>query len=128
MEIFKEIKIDVDSNDFSIFKTSLIDAICTPWSFEVERNLDNIQKGAISVSFSLRDSLLPDANLSLFWMDGSATIGNIVPPEFGQLSKQEYNLILDDFYNKFLNPILEKSGLRHEVSADEFVYNLLGKH
>jgi hypothetical protein len=50
--------------------------------------------------------------------DKIAYIANIVPREFGKLSKDQYNKILLDFYERCLKPICEKHSIPVEITTD----------
>ena len=90
-------------------------AVAPPWSYLYDREIDFVVGGK-SVSFAYRGGHLPDANHSLAWYDGEATIGNIVPTAFGQLTMSEYNRLLDDFNDKYIFPIAIEMKLSVEVT------------
>ncbi|MFZ5811702.1 MAG: hypothetical protein ACOY4F_06635 [Thermodesulfobacteriota bacterium] len=45
-------------------------------------------------------------------------IANIVPREFGELTKDQYNMILLMFYEKFLHPVCKKNSIKVEITTD----------
>jgi hypothetical protein len=84
----------------------------------VLRNSTNVgRQYSASASFAYRDGSLPNANLLLAWYDGIATIGNVVPANFGKLSRGEYNALLDDFCEKFLRPAAQVRSLVVDVTS-----------
>lgn len=115
IELFKNLKIPMGVEDFGELSRSLKAAVESPWGYVADRELDFVVGGK-SVLFSYRRGFLPDANLSLAWYDGEATVGNIVPTAFGQLTMSEYNRLLDDFLDNYVLPIADKMKLSVEIT------------
>ena len=60
-----------------------------------------------------KDDSIPSASLHLTFDDnGYLYVCNIVPVEMGQLSKKSYNLILDVFHTKFIEPAVNELDIR----------------
>jgi hypothetical protein len=115
IELFKHLTIPMEIDAFGELSQALKAAVTQPWSYVGVREPDFVVGGK-SVSFAYRGGPLPDANLSLAWYDGKATIGNIVPTAFGQLTMSQYNRLLDDFHDNHVLPIATEMKLSVEVS------------
>ena len=59
---------------------------------------------------------------SSLWLDfrddETLYISNIVPQEIYQLNFDQYNLILEEFYNKFILQVAEKFGIEPSLTSD----------
>lgn len=117
IELFKQVIIPVDATGFDALKTKLQHTVVGgPWSYTSDRVLD-YSPSAKSSSFAYRGGPLPEANLSVAWYDGEASIGNIVPTNFGQLTTAEYNALLDDFFDRHLHQVLIVLNLQYTKTA-----------
>jgi hypothetical protein len=57
------------------------------------------------------DDEQPSVSLSLVLSGGTASVGNIVPINYGQLSRAQYNAVLEDFITSGVQPLAQKLGL-----------------
>jgi len=117
IEQFKHLTIPIDSATFDRLGLLLNEAVRPPWSYIGQRSLD-FSPGARSISFAYRGHKWPNANLSIAWYENRASIGNIVPVEYGQFSMSQYNCILDDFCILYLNSIARLLHLNLSVTSD----------
>lgn len=115
IELYKHLRIQMDAEAFRDFGLRLKGIVAPPWSHVGDRELDFVAGGK-SVSFAYRAGAMPDANLSLAWYNGEASIGNIVPTSFGQLTMSEYNSLLDDFNDTYITTIANQMGLPVELT------------
>ncbi len=51
--------------------------------------------------------------------EGSIYVPNIVPKAKNELSRDDYNCILEEFYNRFILPVSEKLEIKVELTSDE---------
>lgn len=82
-------------------------------------------------SFSrLDDHAYPSAGLSIFpKKNGIWYVPNVVPIKYGNLSHDEYNGILSEFYNLFILPIATQDDIIVEITSGEISdCDILGEH
>lgn len=48
--------------------------------------------------------------------DGTLQVANVVPSEQHELSRDEYNAIIEDFYKRFVRPAAERHGVQAELT------------
>lgn len=118
IEQYREAKIELDRGQFLELREALIKSGADSWTFLRDRELD-FSPGGTSVLFAYRNGNLPNADLSVAWYDGHASIGNIVPENFGQLTMAEYNALLVDFHRQRLAPAAQVLGLQLYLTADQ---------
>ncbi|MDX0378510.1 hypothetical protein GOC56_32725 [Sinorhizobium meliloti] len=116
IERFRLLTIHSSRNEFDLLVTNIRKSIFAPWSYGELKNQD-FGIDAKAASFLYRKGALREANLWLNWYDGKITIGNIVPTEYGQLSRGEYNALFDDFVTRFLLPAAEIQSLQVELTG-----------
>jgi hypothetical protein len=118
IEQYRKAKIALDRDQFLELRGALLAASTDSWTFLRDRELD-FSPGGTSVLFAYRNGDLPNADLSVAWYDGQASIGNIVPEHLGQLTMAEYNALLVDFHRQRLAPAAQALGLQLNLTADQ---------
>jgi hypothetical protein len=116
VELFKHLEIPVDLAGFQSLRRDLIANVKPPWSYLGDRDFIAAPGGKL-VAFGFRNGNYPDADLSLDWHGGIASINVIVPTFFARLSKSQHNALLDDFYGRFVKPAAAQLHLKVTVTA-----------
>lgn len=121
MKTFKDVYIKVDNESIANFINSVTDALEMPWQRAYENEESSKFLGEVAYCFKRdRDSKYPAAGLSIFNKNGNTWyVPNVVPLESGQLSYDEYNEIITDFFNKFLAPVAKVQQVDVEISSGE---------
>ncbi|EGR2987878.1 hypothetical protein DMW08_26210, partial [Vibrio parahaemolyticus] len=109
-----------DDKSIVDFISKVTDNVKSYWSRSYESEENSKYLGEIAFSFKRSgDSILPDAGLSIFQKENNTWyIPNVVPLEKGQLSYDEYNAIITDFYNSCLTPVALELDIDVEITSD----------
>lgn len=119
MKTFKDLFIRTGDSGILEYIERVTRALEEPWERAYENEENSKYLGEIAFSFTRKaDSTLPAAGLSIFQKD-SATwyVPNVVPVESGKLSYDEYNSIISEFYDKFLEPVSEACNIGVEITS-----------
>lgn len=121
MKTFKDVYIRVGEAGIVDYIKDVTAALEKPWKRAYENEENSKYLGEVAFCFQREgDSMLPAAGLSIFQKDSNTWyIPNVVPIESGQLSYDEYNEIITEFYNSCLAPTSEKSGIAVDISTGE---------
>lgn len=123
MLTFKELFIKTDNANMEKFITALTAKISQNQIWSRKEDKENRILGADTIYNFQRqkDSNLPSAGLSIFPKNEGMTwyVPNVVPLEYGQLSCQEYNDILTEFYHLFIKPTSDELKIEAEISTGE---------
>ena len=120
MEIFKNLEIEGGPNSLKKCMNIIEKSIGNGWVRDKKKEKDYF--GGIGKSDSPkelfcikcpRSDKYPISTIWLFRDEDYIKIGNIIPSEEGRrdLSRKEYNHILDDFYNKFVKNAVDFTGV-----------------
>ncbi|WP_407829344.1 hypothetical protein [Shewanella algae] len=120
MKTFKDVFIKIDDKLIINFISEVTKNLERPWSRSYESEENSKYLGEISFSFKRAgDNTLPEAGLSIFREEkNNWYIPNIVPLEQSQLSYDEYNNIITDFYNSCLKPVALDLKIDIELTSD----------
>ena len=123
LEVFKELAIQGDPSQLTTFIDDLSSHLSAGWSRDREREahineLDASLGGNNYVFQWAGEREIPPATLFLSQRHAQLEVTNIVPQEFGQLSRAQYNIILDDFAERNARPAALRLGLAVKVTAD----------
>lgn len=128
MQTYKDVFISGDRHfDISKFIEDVTNNLNESWKRVYEE--DSKPSGEQAFSFQRSsDPVLPAAGLRIFRKnEGEWFIPNIVPIEYGQLSYEEYNQVITEFYEKFLTVAAEKHPITLEITSGELkAENVLG--
>ena len=106
MKTYKDLSINTGDVGIIEYVKRITDNLSGSWerAYENEENSKNL--GEIAYCFRRKsDSILPGAGLSIFQKDRNIWyIPNVIPTESGQLTYDNYNEILTEFYEKCLAP------------------------
>jgi hypothetical protein len=116
IELYKQLEILVDLPGFESLKAALVASVRPPWSYIGDRQF-TAPRGGKLVSFRYCNGTLPEVELFLTWADGTASISNIVPKDLGRLSMAQYNAVLDDFNNRYIQAAAQRLQLHETVTT-----------
>lgn len=121
MKTFKDVYIRVGDAGIVDYIRDVTESLEIPWERAYENEENSRYLGEVAYCFQRKeDSNLPAAGLSIFQKDASTWfIPNVVPIASGQLSYEEYNCIITEFYDSFLSPASEKHGIVVEITTGE---------
>jgi hypothetical protein len=130
LEVFQDFEIKGDQTKLTTFLSQLSRALPESWKRNSNREKEirhasNDGDRTFVFTIAPMDNR-PTANLFLVRHDHSLRITNVVPIEFGQLSKEQYNSFIDDFSRAAL-PIAERLRLKTTITSSQLdVRELLG--
>lgn len=121
MKTFKDVFIRVGDAGIVDYIRDVTNELRKPWKRAYENEENSKYLGEVAFCFQREgDSTLPAAGLSIFQKDGNSWyIPNVVPIEAGQLSYEEYNEIITDFYESCLMPVSAQHDIAVEISTGE---------
>ncbi|MBU2986813.1 hypothetical protein KO528_15720 [Saccharophagus degradans] len=121
MKTFKDVFIRVGDAGIVDYIENVTNELKKPWTRAYINEESSKYLGEVAFCFQREgDSTLPTAGLSIFQKDGNSWyIPNVVPIEAGQLSYEEYNEIITDFYESCLMPVSAQHGIAVEISTGE---------
>lgn len=107
MHIYKELSFVGDKPAFDEFKQIAPTLVSGDWRY---RNSDRMRD---YIAFDYLGNKVDQAEVSIYygpdtWREGYIKVGNIVPLKKNQLSIEEYNAVLDLFYNEIVAPNRDK--------------------
>jgi hypothetical protein len=74
----------------------------------------------ICFSFPSRE----DCPHGMLWLtfrnDREVAVSNVVPKEFGWLSTEQFNRVMDEFFHRFVEPFAAQAAVQIELTSDEF--------
>lgn len=121
MLTFKDLIIRADNNKMEKFISELTNKISSSPIWDRKDDKQNLILHAEKIYAFQRkkDNKLPAAGLSIFPKDNGVSwyVPNVVPIEYKQLSYQEYNDILTEFYDLFVKPISVALNINTEIST-----------
>lgn len=121
MKIFRDLYLHLPEAQADNFFDELNNILDKNWSREIALEESSAQQaGEKFYYFSCsRSEVLEPALIAFAKKDHKIIyIANIVPKEIGELSRDQYNVILMEFYNNFLKPLCEKHSIRVEITSD----------
>lgn len=121
MKTFKDVYIKVGEAGIVDYIKDVTAGLEQPWKRAYENEENSKYLGEVAFCFQREgDSALPAAGLSIFQKGGNTWyIPNVVPIESGQLSYEEYNEIITEFYNSCLVPTSKKRDIAVDISTGE---------
>ncbi|WP_439395187.1 hypothetical protein ACRQ5Q_39450 [Bradyrhizobium sp. PMVTL-01] len=130
LEVFRNFEITGDQAKFTNFLSQLSKSLPSGWKRNANREKEirhASAKDARTFVFSIApQGERPAANLFLMRSAHSVRITNVVPVEYGKLSKSQYNSFIDEF-SRAAAPIAESMGLDATVTSGQLdVRTLLG--
>ncbi len=130
MKIFQNLYINLNGYDIDVFIEQLTKNCGGNWkrSFEREENAKYFGEKAFCFE-CLGENGLQNAGLTLFENDkGIWYVPNIIPISSNQLSIDEYNKILFDFKRFLVDPAVQNTSIKIELTKSEvFFEDIAGK-
>ena len=118
MEIFKDLEIEGGPESLKKCMEIIGKSLKGDWARDNKKEENYLKDmGGITNTKELfcvscpKGERYPAATIWLFRDDGCIEVGNIVPTTVGQITAEEYNHIVDDFYNKFVKDAVDFTGV-----------------
>ncbi len=118
---FRELVVVGCASKMEEFGTALEQRLPEGWTRDIMREENARQMGTDFdwlVFNRASTTELPSASLFFSTSEADLKVTNIVPQTVSELSKQEYNEILREFYISAVMPVCEEWGLHHELTPD----------
>ncbi len=123
MKVFRELNAYGEPGGLQSMMVKIESALCDGWHRDCEgeaRARPLCSEGQVCFFFVRRAAAeSPEIALAMTQEGRRLTIANIFPGEVGEISCEQYNSILTEFYLKFLHPASLETGVTIEVSSDE---------
>ena len=121
MEVFQDLRIKpANGIPLSDVEALIVRSVQWPRDLIIEKEL--LSAGIVCYSFSyLKDSKL-FAKLYLNRNENELYVSNITPTTVSELTKWEYNEILNEFYRKFVYPLIQDQKITAELTAPMRVF------
>ena len=120
MKTFKDVFIRAGDTGITDYITDVTRCLKSPWkrAYENEEKSKYLGEDAFCFQRDATKSAV-GAGLSIFQKSGNTWyIPNVVPTEPGQLSYEEYNKIITDFYETCLAPLSSAHNIKLEITTD----------
>lgn len=122
MKVFRDLFIYVNRDNTSKFIVRLEEKLGSGWIRDTDAEKRTVK--LINDEFFYFTCIAKDernaALLALMRRDEQTLyVSNIVPQEPLRLSYDQYNSILEEFYERFVKPVVEEMGLKASLSHDE---------
>jgi hypothetical protein len=122
LEVFQELEIrGTRDAKFDKFISELSKALPKGWTRDRdrERQVNRYSGLGRQIAFYVAASAgRPAAHLFLLSIPGGYRVSNVVPEQSGQLSRTEYNSLVEAFY-AICAPVADANGLQVELSSDQ---------
>ncbi len=118
MKTFRDLYLHLNGVDMSDLANKLTNQCQPPWS----RNKDKEDHLGIleGPPLCFERNLSPSAALFLYQQDKDTWyVSNIVPTSTSELSYDEYNKVLEDFLNSIVEPVINNTTVKAEMTRDE---------
>lgn len=121
MKTFRELYVHLNGIDIDNFSNLLEKASKEPWvrREDKENTLGDIDEKPICFE-ALRGSCVSPAALFIFPKeDGLLWVSNIVPTEESELTYDQYNFVLENFYEDVVLPAINGTGVTADLTSDQ---------
>lgn len=122
MKTFRDVTIRLDAEQKGLFVEEIKGILNDGWihDAEEEARLNKFGFGEYVCFACMAKEGRNAALLAFIYRDDSTLyLTNIVPREKTELSYDEYNLIAEEFYNRFVIPVTEKIRIKAELTSDD---------
>ena len=114
LEVFRDFYLRGPREKRKGLRAGLLNAARDRWSVDLERS-EEVARGAITTDDVLlfrtkATEAYPEAGLTLWEHEDGYYVPNIVPLETGQLTRAQYNAILEDFINEVAASVATEHG------------------
>ena len=118
MKVFRELYLHLPEVETDSFFSKLGKTLNENWFRDIEleeRSVPQTKPKKFYYFSCVRTEILEPAFIAFTRKnDEIVYVANIIPREVGQLSKEQYNNILMEFYNNFLQPICKQYSVQVE--------------
>ena len=121
MKVFRDLYLHLPYEKTDIFFNELTEILNENWSREIasEEKLAKETGDKFYYFSCVKTDVLEPALVAFARKNQQIVyIANIVPREFGSLTKDQYNTIIIKFYEKFLSQICDKLSIQAEITSD----------
>lgn len=122
MKVFRDLFIQITREQVDSFIKKIEGVLDDGWVHDIEaekKSEDLAEYNFIYFVYAAKD----DRNSALLAFarkdKGVIYVSNIVPKDKHELSRDEYNRILEEFYNRFILPISEELNIKVELTTNE---------
>lgn len=127
METFKELTIQINDSQIPGFLSQIEKYMKDGWSRNYDLEKSNMASAGNIVFYYFTCTERGNREAALVALvkkdDNSVHVSNVVPQNLSELSYCQYNLILTEFYEKFVKPSCEILKLKTELSKGEETIN-----
>src|ERR1700684_818908 len=114
MRVFQDLTMTGTSAELLAFAAAIESRLSNGWTRNTQREQEVGRFGSSSPSFCFACDARAERKAGDLWLSLSGNgnvlrVGNIVPSQQNSLSYDEYNHILNDFYNSFVQPHVPSS-------------------
>ena len=113
LEVFRDFEIRGDPSKLTTFLSQLVKALPRTWKRDVNREKELRDLSGSGRHFALKvgaDGDRPNVFLFLYREGHTLKVTNVVPVEYGELSRQQYNSVIEDL-SQIAVPIADKLSL-----------------
>jgi len=122
MKVFRDLFIYVNRDNTSKFIARLEEKLSDGWIRDADAEKRTV-KLINDEFFYFTCTATDDRNAALLalmrWDEQTLYVSNIVPQNPLRLSYSQYNFILEEFYERFVKPVVEEMDLKASLSPDE---------
>jgi len=121
LEVHKELRLRGDPARFDAFIQAVATRAARAWLRDREREAELSSLPPRRQCYVFRSVAAADrVAVSLFLTSdhGELRVTNIVPQQVGQLTRGQYNAILDEFTVRYIGPVAPDFGMDSELTAD----------
>lgn len=116
IEVFQDLSVSVPDNARAAFRDDLIASTEPPWTVDLKRSAEiagnNVSTRDLLVFTRAAGGELPPAFLTLWANDDGYYVPNIVPVDRSELTRQQYNGIIEEFTARILGPVAARHAFR----------------
>jgi len=121
MKVFQDLNLYLSASSTEDFFNDVERYLREGWTRdrEAEERLEREIKGKYYYFSCKKDALIEAATIAFTRKnDKILYVANIIPRELGELSIDQYNIILSSFYEMILRPVCEKNSVNVELTSD----------
>lgn len=122
MRVFRNLNIYVGKEQTDLFVQKIESILDDGWirDTEAEKGSDEFGKyGFVYFTCTAKDNRNAALLALVHRDDNMLYVSNIVPKEKHELSYDEYNYILQEFYNRFVCPVSQETGIKSELTSSD---------
>ena len=120
MKVFRDLSIQGEPNQLAATLEAIEQSLTDGWARDRTTEGDVVGRASYFCFACSAKPNRPAAFLFLLQREQKLLkVTNIAPKEKHQLSHSEYNSLVEEFYQRFVQPAAEKVGVRAELAASE---------